>query len=136
MAQSGGEQGGNLAEAIAYGKVTAKFIGTGGSSGDTILLTIQKTEKAGAETLKLSIPAGTILQSSNPSEQNMVIAGAHGIQIDSQRFTPQSEIILIDNNSITYVLEAYCAEFHKGNPSSATGFTLLTSNPTLSCILT
>jgi len=136
MAQSGGEQGGNLEESIASGKITAKFIGTGGSSGDTILLTVQKTEKAGAETLKLSIPPGTILQSSNPSEQNMVIAGVRGIQIDSQRFTPQSEIILIDNNPITYVLEAYCAELHKGNPSSTTGFALSTLNPKLSSILT
>jgi hypothetical protein len=124
-----------LAAAIAAGKITARFSGTGGSSGDAMRVTIQKTAAAGPGTLTFSIPPGTLLRSSNASEQNMVIAGVRGRQVDAQRFTPQSQIVVTDAAPATYVLEAYCAEFHKGNPAASTAFTMTTADPVLSRIL-
>jgi hypothetical protein len=135
-AQSTTQQEDNtLTAAIAAGKVTAQFTGTGSSSGDAVRVTVQKTAAAGPATLTLTIPPGTLLRSSNPSEQNMVIAGIRGRQLDAQRFTPQSQIILTGTAAVTYVLEAYCADFHKGNPSASTGFTLTAPDPRLSTIL-
>ena len=66
----------------------------------------------------------------------MVIAGIRGKQVNAQQFTPESKIILTDTNPATYVLEAYCAEFHKDNPSPSVSFSLDTSDAPLASILT
>ncbi|MCX7011460.1 MAG: hypothetical protein NTW86_02630 [Candidatus Sumerlaeota bacterium] len=95
-----------LAAAIAESKVTAAFTGTGASSGDAIRLTVQKTPQAGPGPVVLTIPPGTMLKSSNPSERNMVIAGVRGRKLDAQTFTPQPQITLSDASPITYILGA------------------------------
>ena len=125
----------SLTRAISKGLVTARFSGTGASSGDAICVTVQKTGKAGPGPLVLTIPSGTILRSSNRSEQDMVISTVRGRAVDSRRFTPQSQIVVLGATPVTYILEAYCAEFHKGNPSPSNVFRIQAPDPILSCIL-
>jgi len=43
--------------------------------------------------------------------QNMVVYGVWGIR-------PVSKIVLDSSELQTFILEAYCLDFHKGNPSS------------------
>ncbi|HEO71696.1 MAG TPA: hypothetical protein ENN80_10585 [Candidatus Hydrogenedentes bacterium] len=110
--------------AVSAGVVTAAFAAVGGSSGDTIRATVQKTPKARPGTLRLSIPPGTLLRASSASQQDMVIAGIRGRQIDAQRFAPTSGIVIEGPEAETYICEAYCANFHKDNPTPGAAFSL------------
>jgi len=77
-----------LSAAIAAGLVTAVFRGTGGSSGDVIMLSVAKTAKAGPGPLTLSLPAGTRLLSSNKAAQNMVLASVRGRLVSEGSYAP------------------------------------------------
>ena len=124
-----------LAAAIAAGLVTAVFRGTGGSSGDVITLAVAKTAKAGPGRLELSIPPGTQLLSTNKTAQAMVIAAVRGRMVSERSYAPASQIVVASLTPMTYVVEAYCAEFEKDNPSEATTFQLGSLDPTLACIV-
>lgn len=124
-----------LAGAIAAGKVTAVFRGLGGSSGDAVQVTVARTPKAGAGRLVLVVPPGVQLRSSTPSVQDMVIASVRGRMVSETRFAAASEIVVTGTGPVTYLLEAYCSEFEKDNPSDSTTFTLQMPNAALACIL-
>lgn len=122
--------------AVAKGMVTAKFSASGGSSGDTMIGTFQKTRNAGKGTLTLTIPHGLKLNSSNSSVQNMVVSGIGGRDLGGGMMEPASEIELSDNKPVSYVLTAYCANFAKDNPSEGNRFTLSRNkNDLLACVL-
>jgi hypothetical protein len=123
----------DLATAVAAGKVNVSFQGTGGSSGDSIRVIVTKTDKSG-ENLALTIPAGTRLKSGNPSAQSMVIAAVKGQVMGENSYSPSS-VIEVGDTPTTYVLEAFCLEFEKDNPSSATRFSFEPFDPVLACIL-
>ena len=117
------------------------FRGTGASSGDAIKLTVAPRGKGGPRDVVLNVPPGTRLQSSSGGAQSMVVAGVRGRSLGGsggggggprggERFTPVSEI----RGPGTYILEAYCAEFHKDNPSSRVTFKLGGQNRDLACI--
>jgi hypothetical protein len=122
----------DLAAAIAAGKVSATFRGTGGSSGDTIMVTVKKTHARDGN-ITLTIPAGTRLNSKNSGEQNMVISGVNGLMEGESAYSPTS-IIEASSSPQTYVLDAYCAEFEKDNPSQGSGFSLDTVDTVSACI--
>ena len=123
----------DFATAVSAGKVTVTIHGTGASSGDAIEATIATTQKAGG-TLVLTIAPGTRLQSRNSSAQNMVIASVKGQMVNETSYTPSSEITASETPQ-TYVLDAYCTDLEKDNPSSETKFTLGKVDPVLACIL-
>ena len=120
-----------LQNAIASNRVTAEFKGNGGSSGDSVLAELAKDAQAGAEPLRTSLPAGSVLLSNDASVQNMMIAGVRGILQDGSRYRPGTRIVLTDSDSVVYVLAAYCMEFEKENPSQDTRFRLERPDPAL-----
>ena len=130
-----GAQAIELLKAIADGKVIALFSGTGSSSGDAIIVSVSKTDKAGPGILSLMITPGTRLRSSAASEQSMVIAGVQGRVVGETSFEPTSVIEVSTSETKEYVLEAYCAEFDKDNPSASNSFTLTNPDPILACLL-
>lgn len=86
----------------------------GSSSGDSVLLIVVKI--GGPDRLVLTIPPGLLLKSPLPASQDMIIAGLKGRDLGGGKYTPASTITLADNQRARYVIEAYCAEFHKDNP--------------------
>src|ERR1039457_5439446 len=123
----------DFAAAVAAGKVSVTFRGNGGSSGDAIEATVVTTPKAGGD-LVLTMAPGTRLQSGNASAQNMVFAGVRGQAVDATRFVARSEIS-VSATPRTYILDAYCTDFEKDNPSAGTQFSLGKVDPVLACIL-
>jgi hypothetical protein len=123
----------DFASAVSAGKVSVAFHGKGGSSGDSIEATVTTTQKAGGD-LVLAIAPGTRLQSGNSSAQDMVIAGVKGQVVDERSYTPRSQIEVSDTPT-RYLLEAYCTDFEKDNPSTETSFTLGKVDLVLACIL-
>src|SRR5258708_492558 len=81
----------DLATAIAAGKVSVTFHGTGGSTGDAIEVVVTKTRKGG-ESLELTVPAGTRLTSGNAGAQSMVIAAVKGQVFGGSRYSPSTTI--------------------------------------------
>jgi hypothetical protein len=124
-----------LAEAVAKGQVTARLAGRGSCSGDAILLTIAKTPKAPPGPLALTVEPGTLLRSSNASEQNMVVASVRGRMVDERRFAVEPRIVVRDGPPATYVLEAYCADFEKKNPSPTTRFAIARPHAALARVI-
>jgi len=124
-----------LAAAIAAGKVSVVFRGNGGSSGDAIEAVVTRTDKAGPGELVLTVPPGTRLVSADVAAQSMVVARVRGRMVDAERFAPDGDIRLAGREPATYLLEAYCAEFEKENPSGQTTFSLGPADPVIACIV-
>lgn len=125
----------SLNEAVQMGVVKFKIVGMGASSGDSIQLTVSKTSKAGQESLIISLPPGMILDSKSSSEQDMVVSRLKGRMVDNVSYEPTNEINLFDDKEYTYIVEAYCTEFGKDNPSSDTQYGLTQHDLKLACIL-
>jgi hypothetical protein len=124
-----------LLQAIADGYVSVTVRGTGSSSGDAIELTISKTPRAGSAPLTLSVAPGTMLRSSSGSAQNMVVARVRGRMVSDTSFTPSAAIDVSSATPVRYLIEAYCTEFEKDNPSASVTFTLQDPDRVLACIL-
>jgi hypothetical protein len=86
----------------------------GSSSGDSVLLIVVKV--GGPDHLVLTVPPGLLLKSPSPASQDMIIAGLKGRDAGGGKYTVASTITLADNQPARYVIEAYCAQFHKDNP--------------------
>ena len=123
----------DLADAVTSGKVGVRLLGTGGSSGDSVRITVSRTGASG-EDLNLSVTPGTRLQSSDSSAQSMVIARVRGRVVDAIHFAP-TDTIEVTATPATYILEAYCADFEKNNPSNSTRFSVRRVDPVLQRIL-
>jgi hypothetical protein len=107
-----------LSDAIENNSIRAKTNGNGASSGDSISLEITSLT---SQTIEITVPKGTVLFASDGS-QNMVIRKVRGIAKDSERIIPVSKIVLDSSETQIFILEAYCMNFHKKNPSSETEF--------------
>jgi hypothetical protein len=123
-----------LQDAIASGKVTAEFNGTGGSSGDSVKARLAKGPKAGPGPLAVDLPSGSELESNDAAAQNMMVAAVRGVDMGGRMIEPASRIVLTGNKPVTYVLGAFCVQFEKQNPSPSTSFTLRGRDPVLACI--
>src|SRR5712692_370161 len=123
-----------LQAASERGLVEYSFTGTGGSSGDSIRLRVKKTSKT-VGPLTVSIPAGTILRSSNPRAQNMVVSRVSGTDMGGVLIRPASRILLSGSAPVELVLTAFCPKFEKDNPSPNTTFSLEKPDPMLACIM-
>ena len=110
-----------LSQALAQGLVDAQFRGTGSAAGDSIIATL--TRKV-PRTLEITIPKGTVLASNDSTAQDMVVLRVRGIPVGGDRFEPASSIRLTSDESKEFVLEAYCLDFDRDNPSGSTGFSV------------
>ncbi len=119
----------------AAGHVSVTFMGSGGSSGDAVLVTVKKTSSAPKGELTLTLPAGSRLTNARASEQNMVVGAVRGRLHGHDQYSPESTIRVSGTEPITYVLDAYCADFAKDNPSESTSFALSQPDQELACLL-
>lgn len=110
-----------LEKAINDGKVKVNITGLGGSTGDTILLKVQRKVP---KTLRLKLTPGTVFKSSSGAVQNMIAAGIKGERVGPSSYRPSPEIYLNNNKEREYVVEAYCLDFHKPNPGSSDAFVI------------
>lgn len=110
-----------LLEADAAGVVRLKFTGMGAASGDSIKVTVTPTVDLN---LRIRVEPGTVLLSSVPSEQDMVVRRVRGKMITELHFEPSVDIEVECDETKTYVLEAYCLDRTKGMPSRTTMFTI------------
>ena len=97
-----------LSEAIDKGLVEVEITGMGASSGDSINLELTRLTPY---TIEIEVPKGTVLLASDMA-QNMVVDKVRGI------------IVLDSAEPQTFILKAYCLDFHKENPSSNTKFSV------------
>ena len=123
----------DLAAAVASGKVSAEFEAMGGSSGDVMAVTVKKLDKNGPD-IPLTVRAGTRLKTGNADEQEMYIAGLKGLLMNGDRYRPVPGMEASDEPA-TYVLDAYCAEFEKENPSPGGGYAVGAVDAVAACIL-
>ena len=115
-----------LGEAHRRGLVSVEIAGTGGSSGDVISVVVQRKVRS---VLRLTLESGTVLISTSPKVQSMVVAAVKGLRIDDTRYRPTKFIQLSDDARHTYLVEAYCLDFLKENPSATDLFTLSDVDP-------
>ena len=109
-----------LSEAVDKNFVKAEMTGSGASSGDSINL---KLTRLTHYTTEISVPKGTVLLASGAA-QNMVVYKVSGIPKGTMWITPVTKIVLDSSEPQTFILEAYCLDFHKENPSSSTKFSV------------
>ena len=110
-----------LDQAIKDGKVKAEISGTGGSTGDSILLKVQRQTP---DTLVLTMAAGTVFKNVGGNAQNMAGAAIKGERVGDKKYRRSATIVLEDSARHTYIIEAYCLDFHKANPSTTDSFTI------------
>jgi hypothetical protein len=108
-----------LEQAISSGKVEAAITGIGGSTGDAILITVRRRTP---DLLRLTLTPGTVFKSVSGAVQNMAGASIKGQRVGENSYRPETEIVLMDNYTRSYVIEAYCLDFHKGNPGATDRF--------------
>lgn len=121
-----------LSEAVDNGLIEAKITGSGASSGDSVNLELTRLT---SDRMEITVPKGMVLIASDES-QNMVVHRVSGIPEDSKWIIPVSEIVLDSSDPQTYILEAYCLDFHKNNPGSNTRFSIeTTTDPEIQSIL-
>jgi len=124
----------SLLTGIQSGAVRADFSGTGGSSGDSVKVRVAKGPKAAPGPAEYTVPEGSQLASSDAAAQSMTILGVKGRVISETSYEPAFSITVPEKGSATYMLAAFCVEFHKENPSESTHFTLQPPDSTLACI--
>lgn len=115
-----------LEQESAAGKVSIEVSGLGGSTGDTILIVVQRRV---SEVVRTTVKPGTVFKSVSGHVQNMVAARVKGERIGETTYRPCEEIVLTDDAKHSYIVEAYCLEFHKDNPGPQDSFTVGSPDP-------
>ena len=115
-----------LEQAVKDRKVAVVITGTGGSTGDAIVIYVQRKV---ADILCLTLTPGIVFKSTTGRVQNMVGASIKGERVDERSYRATSEILLKDDDKHCYVVEAYCLDFHKANPGSHDSFVIATHDP-------
>ncbi|MCK4735468.1 MAG: thioester domain-containing protein [Methanophagales archaeon] len=109
-----------LGDAIDKDFVKAEITGSGASSGDSINLELTRLT---SYTIEITVSKGTVLLASDCS-QNMVVWKVSGKPKDTMWIEPISRIVLDSSEPQTFILDAYCLDFHKKNPRSSTKFSI------------
>ena len=105
-------------KAEADGLVTLIWEGDGGSSGDVIVLRIQRVAN---RILRLALKPGTTLTSRAANVQNMVVYALKGEYTSASQYRPANVIELSDDKEHRYVVEAYCLDFEQRRERVGTG---------------
>jgi tetratricopeptide (TPR) repeat protein len=123
---------GSLASLIKQGQVEATATAIGGSSGDTIRLTLRRKVDT---VVQADLLPGTVLRSDDPAVQDMVAYQVRGTAVDEERFQPTDAIVLESDEPVTYIVAAYCLDFDKDNPSAGGTFALADPSPAMARLL-
>jgi hypothetical protein len=117
----------SLSQAVEAGYVEANITGysgigalLGSSSGNVIRLNVHRLVNYTVEIDML--PTGTLLATST-NAQNMAVLKLTGLYLYLNYYEPTNRIILDETSWQQYIIEGYCVNFHKGNPTSSTMFT-------------
>jgi hypothetical protein len=110
-----------LHAAVRRGLVKVKTLNVRGSTGDVILLELQRLVP---EVLTIQLAPGTVFSSTSGTVQNMVGATVKGESVTAQTYSPSPDIVLTDDRPHCYVVEAYCLDFDKDNPSDTDAFSV------------
>src|SRR4051794_33535887 len=94
----------SLITGIKADAVRAEFVGTGGSSGDSVKVRVSKGPKAAPGPHTYSVPPGSHLASSEASAQSMTIQGVAGREVSEVSYEPASVITVPERGSATYIL--------------------------------
>jgi len=122
----------DLAQAAKQGLVEVRISGLGASSGDSILADVaNKTDKP----VRLTIPAGTVLQPSSGGYQSMVVHRIKGRLADEGKYTPSDAIALAPRERQAFVISAYCLDLEGENPSRETTFDFAALNAKAKAVL-
>jgi hypothetical protein len=78
IGSSGARADTDLATAIASKAIHIQFLGTGGSSGDSIIAKVRLRDEYRESSLDISVAPGTQLLSNTGGAQNMVVARLQG----------------------------------------------------------
>ena len=98
------------------------------------MVEVSKGPKASSRPLTVSVPPGSPLYSSQAGAQSMMVLGVAGRVTGPRTYSPSDDIVIPATGTATYILHAFCAEFHKDNPSGSTSFTLHLPDAALACI--
>src|SRR5579872_4304700 len=77
-----------LQEAITAGQADARFYGTGGSSGDSVMVDVSKNPNAAPGSQTVTIPPGSRLESSDAGAQSMVVLRVAGRVAGANSYEP------------------------------------------------
>jgi hypothetical protein len=124
----------SLGSAIASGRVRMVIVGTGASSGDSVMLVVAKTNKAPAGILVLKVAPGTMLHSATKGYQNMVVVGVRGRYLGGQAYSPSLRIVVAGSRPVSYILSAYCTNPAKKDATPSVHFALAGTDRVLGCI--
>jgi hypothetical protein len=124
----------SLSSAIASGHVRVVILGTGASSGDSVMLVAAKTNKAPSGILVLTVAPGTVLRSAARGYQNMMVVGVRGRYLGGQGYAPSSRIVVTGSRPVTYILSAYCTDPEKKDATPSVRFVLAKADHALACI--
>ena len=109
----------DLASAQRSDDIAVRIVGSDNFHGDAIRVTVTASEEA---SFRITVAPGTVLESTVPDEQDMVILGVRG-KLDEALYIERSAQIEVGcGETATYVLEAYCLELEKAAPASSTEF--------------
>ena len=121
-----------LGQAVEEGKVEAEITGLGGSTGDAIQVCVRRKVP---QILRLTLAPGTVFKSTSGNAQDMVAAGIKGERVGEMTYRPTSQIVLSDDAEHRFVVEAFCLDFHKPNPTSKHAFALSPSDVRAAAVL-
>lgn len=110
----GGEDRVSLPDAVDRRLVAIQINATGSASGDVITLRVQRMAH---KDLFVTVPRGMILANANANEQDLVVRRLKGEDTGSGGYYAADVIGLEDEDEHTFILEAYCLEADKDNPS-------------------
>jgi len=115
----------SMREAIDRGMVSVTIISTGGASGIIAQLTLTSTHDAPI-TVNVADSGleGMVLVNPNEEEQDEVISDILGVMVKDNTYTPIPEAVLNPGDSATFLVNGYCINLDKANPSQGTEFTL------------
>lgn len=112
-----------LREAIDNGVAEVQILGTGAASGNSITVAVRRL---GDRLGTIRVEPGTVLASSNPGEQDMVVRRLLGWRVDEQQYRPAEAISLFgpEDAAQEYAVEAYCLNFERNSPGPATSYSV------------
>lgn len=109
-----------LNEAVQRGLVEAEVTGRGACSGDAVRVEVRR--KVSHEVRIVVVP-GTIMENTTGNVQSMV---CHGVkyQKEGERYRRVDVMVLSDDLTHTFLLEAFCRDFSKPTPAANSSFRL------------
>jgi hypothetical protein len=129
----------DLLRNIDQARVTPQFKSTGAVSGHVANLTVtSNTDELLTFGLKNTGLEGMLLVNPIEEEGNLVVATIPGISVGPTSYEAADSVTLNPNESITFPVTGYCANFDKKNPSGGIELTLgvpIGVEPAEECIL-